>query len=216
MAVQTFTSTGAKASTAAKLNKEVFGIDVKDHQLLHQAYEAYRANGRERYAQVKDRSEVRGGGKKPWKQKGTGRARHGSIRSPIWRGGGVTFGPSKDRNYSKDLNKKAKRTAIRQALSLAAKHDTVSVIDSVKFKDGKTKEAVKLFEKMKLDRGVLLVVEDKTPEITRATNNIPFVRTIQANYLNVFDVLNAHNIVITKKSLDIIDAWLTSKGAKDV
>lgn len=213
MAIQTFTSTGNKATTAAKLNKDVFGLEVKDHQLLHQAYETYRANGRTRYAQVKDRSEVRGGGKKPWKQKGTGRARHGSIRSPIWRGGGVTFGPSAERNFTKQINKKAKRTAVRQALSLAAKNETIKVIESVKFKEGKTKEAAALFEKMGINRGVLLVVEEKTPEVTRATNNLPFVKTVQANYLNVFDILNAHNVVITKKALEIIDAWLT--GGKD-
>ena len=101
MAVSTYTASGSKASTPAKLSKEVFGVEVANHQLLKQAYEAYLANGRDNLALTKKRGDVSGGGKKPWKQKGTGRARFGSSRNPIWRGGGIVFGPNGNENYTK-------------------------------------------------------------------------------------------------------------------
>ena len=129
MATPTYTATGTKATTAAKLSKEVFGVEVKNHQLLKQAYETYLANGRDNLAVTKTRGLVRGGGRKPWKQKGTGRARFGSTRNPIWRGGGVVFGPSGNENYSKKLSKTSKRVAIKQALSLANTAKKVSVKD---------------------------------------------------------------------------------------
>src|SRR5437763_6792278 len=127
MAVATFTKSGTKAATPAKLDKTVFAVDIKNHELLKQAYEAYLANGRENLAVTKTRGLVRGGGRKQWKQKGTGRARFGSSRNPIWRGGGIVFGPTGEENYSKQLNIKAKRQAIRQALSVASSADKVSV-----------------------------------------------------------------------------------------
>ena len=119
MSVATFTKAGAKATTAAKLDTNIFGITVENHDLIKQAYVAYLANGRENLAVTKTRGLVRGGGKKPWKQKGTGRARFGSSRVPIWRGGGITFGPTGLENYSHKIHVKAKRQAIRQALSMA-------------------------------------------------------------------------------------------------
>src|ERR1700712_157142 len=146
--VQTYTKAGAKAATPAKLDKAVFGIDVNNHELLKAAYVAYLANGRENLAVTKTRGMVRGGGKKPWKQKGTGRARFGSSRVPIWRGGGITFGPTGEENYSKQLNTKAKRLAIRQALSLASTAGKISVIEDIVVKDGKTAELAKLLTKI--------------------------------------------------------------------
>src|SRR3982750_983319 len=113
MSVATYTKTGTKATTPAKLDKTVFGVEPKNHELIKAAYDMYLANGRENLAVTKTRGLVRGGGKKPWKQKGTGRARFGSSRVPIWRGGGITFGPTGEENYSKQLNTKAKRLAIR-------------------------------------------------------------------------------------------------------
>ncbi|HIA91782.1 TPA: 50S ribosomal protein L4 [Candidatus Saccharibacteria bacterium] len=214
MAVATYSKTGTKAATAAKLNKDVFGLEVKDHSLLHQAYLTHQANGRTRVASVLGRGEVRGGGRKPWKQKGTGRARHGSIRSPIWRGGGVTFGPSNNRNYSKQLNRKAKKTAVKQALSVAANAGTIKVIDDFVAKDGKTKHAAELMTKLDSTRSVVLVVDNKTDQNVRATNNLDFVKLVQANYLNVYDILNAHSVVFTKKALDVVDAWLADKESK--
>src|SRR5579859_3788007 len=112
MAMATYTKSGNKATTAAKLDKQVFGVEVKDHGLLQQAYLAYMANGRQNLAVVKTRGLVSGGGKKPWKQKGTGRARFGSSRNPIWRGGGIVFGPTGLENYSHSLSTQSKRLAL--------------------------------------------------------------------------------------------------------
>jgi large subunit ribosomal protein L4 len=211
MATPTFTAKGAKATTPAKLDKEVFGIEVKDHQLLKDVYTSYLANGRENLAVTKTRGLVRGGGKKPWKQKGTGRARFGSSRVPLWRGGGITFGPTGQENYTKSVNTKAKRTAIRQALSLASEAGKISVIEKIET-TGKTKEAVALLAKLGATRRVLIVVDNKDAVIDRATRNVPQVKVVQASYINVYDALNADSIIITKPSLEIISNWLG--GAK--
>lgn len=214
MATPTFTKAGAKATTAVSLDKTVFGVEIKNHQLLKDAYVTYLANGRENHAVTKTRGLVSGGGKKPWKQKGTGRARFGSSRVPIWRGGGITFGPTGNENYSKQMNIKAKRTAIRQALTLANDSKKVSVIEAIDLKDGKTKTAASLLAKLGADRSVLLVVDSKTPDLENATRNISFVKLVQAKYLNVFDVMNAHNIVIVKNALPIISDWLGAEAPK--
>src|SRR6195952_5461659 len=145
--VQTYTKAGAKAATPAKLDKAVFGIDVNNHELLKAAYVAYLANGRENLAVTKTRGLVRGGGKKPWKQKGTGRARFGSSRVPIWRGGGVVFGPTGLENYSKKLPTATKRLATRQALSLANDANKIVVIEKLDSKEGKTNVIAKLLTK---------------------------------------------------------------------
>src|SRR5258708_2202572 len=142
MPVATYTKAGTKATTAAKLDSAVFGVETKNHELLKTAYMAYLANGRRNLAVTKTRGLIRGGGRKPWRQKGTGRARFGSSRNPIWRGGGITFGPTGQENYTKQLNVKAKRQALRQALSLKA--DRVVVIEDVVAKAGKTAELAKL------------------------------------------------------------------------
>jgi large subunit ribosomal protein L4 len=209
MSVPTFTKAGAKATTPAKLNKDIFELKVESHDLLKQAYLAYLANGRSNNAVVKTRGLVSGGGRKPWKQKGTGRARFGSSRNPIWRGGGIVFGPTGNENYTRSLNTEAKRLAVRQALSL--NKDTIKVIESFEAKDGKVKNAVTVLDKLDAKRNVLVVVENKTAELVRATQNIPYVTLVSATYLNTYDVLNADSIVITKKALEQIDAWLGGK-----
>ncbi len=204
----TYTKTGTKATTTAKLSPDIFGLEVPDHQLLKQAYNAYLANGRVNLARTKTRGEVSGGGKKPWKQKGTGRARFGSSRVPIWRGGGITFGPTGLENYSKKIPTSAKRKAICQALSLKHTAGGVTVIEAFAAKD-KTKDAVALIDKIAPQAAtVLLVVENKTPELLRATNNIPFVTVVSAKYLNVFSVMNADIVVIESNALAIIHDWL--------
>ena len=208
MAVATYTASGAKASTPAKLSKEVFGVEVTNHELLKQAYEAYLANGRDNLAVTKTRGLVSGGGKKPWKQKGTGRARFGSSRNPIWRGGGIVFGPTGLENYSKKISTTSKRVALRQALSLAAANDSVSVIETFQTKDGKTADAAKFFDKIGAKRSVLLVVSEKDDLVERAIRNLPEVKSVQAKYLNVYDILNAHQIVMSKKSVEIVEEWL--------
>jgi large subunit ribosomal protein L4 len=204
MAVATFTRTGTKATTPAKLDKTVFGVEVKNHDLLKTAYNAYLANGRENLAVTKTRGLIRGGGKKPWRQKGTGRARFGSSRNPIWRGGGIVFGPSGQENYSKQINTKAKRSAVRQALTLASTANKVSVIEDIASKAGKTAELAKLLAKIDAKRNVLIIVDTKTPELLRAANNLQGVIIVGANYVSVYDVLNADNVVFTNSALKLV------------
>jgi len=206
MPVATFTKSGTKATTEARLDKAVFGLKVENHELLKQAYVAYLAKARVGSAHVKLRGEVRGGGRKPWKQKGTGNARVGSIRSPLWRGGGITFGPSGEENYIKKMSTTSKRQAIRQALSL--KTDNIKVIETFDNKDAKTAATVKLLDKLGANRNVLLVVDNKDLLTERATRNIQYVTTVQAKYLNVYDIVNADHIVITKKALEMVHEWL--------
>lgn len=208
MAVATYTKSGTKATTPAKLSKDVFGVEVANHELLKQMYDAYQANGRVNLAVTKTRGLVSGGGRKPWKQKGTGRARFGSTRNPIWRGGGIAFGPTGSENYSKQTPTKAKQLALRQALSLAAQEDRIKVIETFECKDGKVAATQKLLAKIEAKRNILLVVSNRDELVDRATRNLPEVKAVQANFLNVYDIVNADTIVISKKSLDIIDGWL--------
>ncbi len=208
MAVSTFTKAGAKATTAAKLDKSVFGIEVNNHELLKQAYVGYLSNGRIGSANTKTRGLVRGGGKKPWRQKGTGRARFGSSRNPIWRGGGIVFGPTGQENYTKKLPTQTKRLAIRQALTLASEAQKIAVIESLEIKSGKTADALKLLAKINATKNTLLVVDNKTDDIVRATNNLANVKVVQSKYVNVYDVLNADHIVFTAKSLSEVTEWL--------
>ncbi|OGL31381.1 50S ribosomal protein L4 [Candidatus Saccharibacteria bacterium RIFCSPHIGHO2_12_FULL_41_12] len=201
-----FTATGAKSTKKVTLDKSIFGKDIDSHNLVQQAYVAHQANGRGNFAITKTRGEVSGGGKKPWKQKGTGRARFGSSRVPIWRGGGITFGPTGNENYSKKINIKSKRLALRQSLSLSC--DKIKVIETFSCKDGKVKPTVELLKKVGATRRVLIVVSTKDDLVEKATRNIPQVKAVQANYLNVVDIMNADTILISMKSLEIISQWL--------
>lgn len=210
--VETYTKSGSKSSSGTKLDDSVFGIKELNNELLKQAYVAYQANSRVAVSSTLTRSEVRGGGRKPWRQKGTGRARHGSIRSPIWRGGGVTFGPGASRNFVKKLPKKAKREAIKQALSDAASRGAIKIIEEFKPKDGKTREAASVLAKLKADRNVVLVVNEAGNEAIRSTNNLDYVTVKSAKYLNVFDLLNADSVIIEKEAVKTINNWL--KGDK--
>ncbi len=203
-----FTKSGTKAAAPAKLDTKVFGVEASNHQLLKDAYLAYLANGRVNSARTKNRGEVSGGGQKPWRQKGTGRARVGSSRNPIWTGGGVAFGPTGEENYTRKMNTATKRLAIRQALSLAASEGRVKVIETFACPDGKVKTTLNLFSKIGVDKNVLLVVSLKDKLVERATSNLPSVKAVQANYLNVFDIMNADHIVISKKSLEMVSEWL--------
>jgi large subunit ribosomal protein L4 len=211
MAVPTFTASGSKATTPAKLSKDVFGLEVTNHQLVRQAYDTYLANGRDNLAVVKTRGLVSGGGRKPWKQKGTGRARFGSSRNPIWRGGGIVFGPTGLENYSKKLPVASKRLAIRQALSLAAGAGKITVIEKLASKEGKTADIVKLLAKLGANRTALIVVTDKTPELVRATANLQDVKLVSATYVNVFDVMNADMVILTADAQKAVEAWLGGK-----
>lgn len=208
------TKTAAKsAPKAVSLPKEVFNMEVINHELLKLAYDSYLANNRLASAKTLTRGLVSGGGKKPWKQKGTGRARFGSTRNPIWRHGGIVFGPTGNENYTKRLSKTSKRIAVRQALSLANESKKVVVLD-IKT-SGKTAEVAKFLESNKLARNVLLVVtaDEKAPELIRATANLPSVKLVGATYLSVFDILNADHVVLSSKSVPVIKNWLLTEGA---
>lgn len=197
-----------------KLPAEVFAVAVPNHELVHLAYNAYLANSRPNLARTLRRGEVSGGGKKPWKQKGTGRARFGSSRNPIWRKGGVVFGPLGGENYTKQLSTSAKRTAIRQALTLASQADKITIIEDFVVKEGKVKETTAMLSanKVSAEARVLLVLDTKTDLTLRATRNVETVKAVNATYLTVFDILNADRILITQKAIDAVTAWLG--GAK--
>lgn len=197
----------------ATLDKDIFGLNVENHELVKLAYDAYLANSRSSHAKTLKRGEVSGGGKKPWKQKGTGRARFGSTRNPIWRHGGVAFGRTGEENFTKKLSKSAKRQAVCQALSMKNADKAIVVLDKDVKLDGKTKSAVKVLKDLKLeDKNVLAVAAEKTPEVLRSTNNIPNLKLVRATYLNVFDIMNADAIVFSEAGLAATTKWL--KGDK--
>ena len=188
------------------LPKEVFAVEVNNHELLKLAYDSYLAQSRQASATTKTRGEVRGGGKKPWKQKGTGLARFGSSRNPIWRGGGIVFGPLGNENYTKKISTGSKRVAIKQALTLANEAKKVHVLE-VKT-TGKTSEIVKFLADNKLNRKVLIAVDEKTPALIQATNNIQNVLLVSTKYLSVYHILNADHIVLSYESLPTLTSWL--------
>ena len=208
MAVSSFTASGAKATTAVKLNKDIFAVEVTNHELLKQAYVTYKANGRLNLAKTLKKGEVSGGGKKPWKQKGTGNARTGSIRNPIWRGGGITFGPSGNENYSRKLNASARKLSMRQALSLAVANKPFSTIDSFEVKSGKTKDAAALLAKINASSRSLIVVDAISAETVNACANLAGVTIVKAKNLSVVDVLDAGVVVVTKDALAVLETRL--------
>ncbi len=191
-----------------KLSDAVFAVEVPNHELLKLAYDSYLAANRQVGAKTKTRGEVRGGGKKPWRQKGTGRARFGSTRNPIWRGGGIVFGPLGIENYNKRLSKTSRRVALRQALTLASQSNEITVIDDIKT-SGKTKDIVKLIKDLKLDnKRRILLVDNKDENKLRATANLQTVELVSPTYLSVFHLLNADAVVFTKAALAATTEWL--------
>ena len=196
---------------STKLNAKIFDLTVNNHELIKVAYDAYLANSRSSHAKTLKRGEVRGGGKKPWKQKGTGRARFGSTRNPIWRHGGVAFGRTGE---EKRLSKTSKRIAVMQALSLKKADKAVITIAGLGIKDGKTKEVVKTLSANKVTGNALVVVPEKDKLTIRATSNIPTIKVVRPTYLNVFDIMNADKIVIVEKALPIMEEWLLGKEDK--
>lgn len=209
MPVASYSKSGAKATTAVKLDSEIFGIDKINHQLLHQAYDAYLANGRVNLAQTKTRGLVRGSGRKPWRQKGTGRARVGARSTPLWRGGGIVFGPTGQENYSRKLNSKSKQSAIRHALS--AQRNILKVIEDISLKTSKTSELIKLLAKIDATGYTLVVSDTLSDELKLASRNNPSVKVVAAKYLNVARILDADTIVMTKPALEVVDEWLKPK-----
>lgn len=188
------------------LPKEIFEVRVNS-DLIHQVVLNQQANRRQNTAKAKDRGEVRGGGRKPWRQKGTGRARHGSIRSPLWRGGGVTFGPTTERNYKRIIPKKMRRSAVLQVLSAKAKEKVILLLDKIDINPSaarpKTKDMAKILNKLFSGSG-LLVLPKMDKSLILSTRNIPRKGTIQAKDLNALDLLNYKYVVLLKDSIDVI------------
>lgn len=198
---------GKKVDTL-KLPEDVFGVKW-NADLMHQIIESMRANERSVIAHAKGRGEVRGGGRKPWRQKGTGRARHGSTRSPIWVGGGVTHGPTKDKNYTKKINKKMRRKALHMALSKKASDREIMVLDKIVFPDGKTKDAARTLQNLSkikgsealAKKGVKIIISLTDTESILALRNIPGVKTMEARNLNALDVAAVRYVLLSEKDI---------------
>ncbi len=193
-----------------KLSPKVFAVEPNT-ALIHQAMVAQLNNTRQVLAHTKDRSEVRGGGRKPWRQKGTGRARVGSNRSPIWMGGGVTFGPTKDRNFKKDINKKMKRKAFLMVLSDKLKEKALLVVDKFNFNDFKTKQFDKmlsLFEDKILKtkrRNVLIIDDSKNEKLKYSARNLEGVKIINLENINILDLLKYRYLMLTESAIDSLE-----------
>ncbi len=185
-----------------ELSDAVFGVEVNEH-LVHMAVLQQLANNRQGTQKAKTRSEVRGGGRKPWRQKGTGHARQGSTRAPQWTGGGVVFAPV-PRDYSFKLNKKEKRIALKSALTSKVADSKFIVLDELKLDEIKTKEFVKVMNNLKVEKA-LVVLNDMDKNVIASAANIPTVKTAQTNELNVFDVLKYDTVVVTKAAVATIE-----------
>lgn len=182
------------------LPEEIFAVKLKN-DLVHQAVVAQFANSRQVLADTKNRGEVRGGGRKPWKQKGTGRARHGSIRSPLWKGGGVTFGPTTNRNYSKKINKKMKTKALFMVLSSKLKDGDFIVVKDLKLKKGSTKIMKGILNNLQVKGKTIIALAKKNDNVIKSTNNIPRVSMISSDSLNVVDLLKNKTLIIDTKGI---------------
>lgn len=191
-----------------KLNPALFGVEIKAG-LVHQAVVAQFANRRQVLAHTKDRGEVRGGGRKPWRQKGTGRARHGSIRSPLWVGGGVTFGPTKERVFKQKINKKMKRKTLLMCLSDRATDGKIILLDKLELDGFKTKRFLEILNKLpNKEKTTLLVLAGGDKKVIKSAANLPRVKTIEARGLNVIDVLHYEYLMMPLESLRAMEASL--------
>jgi large subunit ribosomal protein L4 len=203
MSTVTLFNMQGEAIGEVELNDQIFGVEVSDAS-MHRVVKMHLANRRQGNASVKDRSAVRGGGHKPWRQKGTGRSRHGSSRSPIWVGGGTTFGPI-PRDFSYRLPKKVKRLALKSALTSKVRDGEFIVVDALTFAEPKTQEMVKVLQNLKAGEKVLLVTAGVEPNVIKSARNIPGVKTIPANQLNVYDILYYHNLLVTQDALTRVE-----------
>lgn len=188
------------------LSSKVFGVKVNE-ALLYEGLKAQASSRRRGSASTKERAQVRGGGRKPWRQKGTGRARAGSIRSPIWKGGGTTFGP-RPRDYSYSLPRKAKRKAIKSALSAKFKEKEILILDRMDLQEAKTKKMASILVKLRSGKKPLLVIEEGNEMVRRAARNIEGVKIISPNSLNLYDLLNHNKLILTKEALAKIEEHL--------
>ena len=184
-----------------ELKDEIFGVEVNEH-IMHAAVVQYMANQRQGTQSAKTRAEVRGGGRKPWRQKGTGRARQGSIRAPQWTGGGVVFAP-KPRDYSFKLNKKVKRLALKSALTSKVQNNNLIVLDELKLDEIKTKNMKKVLDNLKVSKA-LIVTESDNKNVILSARNLPNVKTAAVNTINVYDILKYESFVVSKDVLQTI------------
>ena len=191
-----------KEVDSIELNDSIFGVEINEH-LVHMAVLQQLANNRQGTQKAKTRSEVRGGGRKPWRQKGTGHARQGSTRSPQWTGGGVVFAPT-PRDYSFKLNKKEKRAALKSALTSRVIENKFVVVDELKLDEIKTKKFVEVLKNLNVEKA-LVVLNDMDEKVIASAANIPTVKTTQTNELNVFDVLKYDTVVVTKAAVATIE-----------
>ena len=178
-----------------ELKEDIFGI-IPNEELVHSVIVNYLANQRQGTQSTKTRAEVRGGGKKPWRQKGTGRARQGSIRAPHWVGGGIALGP-KPRSYSYKLNKKERRLAVKSCLSSKVIENELTVVDKFEFNEIKTKEVAKMLNNLKLEGKTLILLPEKNEIIQKSARNIEGVKTLSVNTINAYDLVNYKNLVVT-------------------
>ena len=185
-----------------ELSDAVFGVEIKEH-LVHMAVVQHLANKRQGTKKAKTRSEVSGGGRKPWKQKGTGHARQGSTRSPQWTGGGMVFAPV-PRDYSFKINKKEKRAALKSALTSKVQDSNLIVVDELKFNEIKTKNFVAVMNNLKVEKG-LVVIEGNDANVVLSARNLPAIDTIQADEINVYDIMKAKKVVLTKNAVAKIE-----------
>ena len=199
--VSVYNMEGAEVESM-ELNDSVFGVEINEH-LVHMAVLQQLANNRQGTQKAKTRSEVRGGGRKPWRQKGTGHARQGSTRAPQWTGGGVVFAPT-PRDYSFKLNKKEKRGALKSALSSRVQENKLIVVDELKFDEIKTKNMKNVLANLKVEK-CLVVLNDNDQNVVMSAKNIPAVKTAQTNELNVFDILKYNTVVVTKDAVKTIE-----------
>ena len=185
-----------------KLNDAIFGVEINEH-LVHQAVVAQLANNRQGTQKAKTRSEVRGGGRKPWRQKGTGHARQGSIRAPQWTGGGVVFAPT-PRDYSKKMNKKEKRIALKSVLTSRVEEGKFIVLDELKFDAPKTKEFAEVMKNLEADKA-LVVLNDNDTNVVKSAANIPTVKTASTQTINVYDILKYDTVIVTQDAVKTIE-----------
>ena len=205
VSVKVYNMAGEEVSKM-NLDATVFGIEPHQ-QAMFDAVQVEQANQRQATAKTKVRHEVSGGGKKPWRQKGTGRARSGSSRSPVWVGGGTVFGPIGNQNFKISQNKKEHKLALKSALSLKTK-DGLLVIDEIKFDDMKTKNFVNFLEALKVGTKVLVVVDEITEELFASARNVGYAKVVTSDNVSVVDLLNVDNLVISKASIKTIEEAL--------
>jgi large subunit ribosomal protein L4 len=189
-----------------ELRDDIFAVTI-NQGLMHQALVRQLANARLGTHRSKTRGEVSGGGRKPWRQKGTGRARQGSIRAPHWRGGGTVFGPT-PRTYSQKMPRKMRRQALRSALSVKASESQVKVLDTLEMSEPKTKEMLGVLQRLGVDGSALILLPQRNEEILRSVRNLPKVRTLVAQYLNVRDLLKYDYVLVPLASLEVIEGIL--------